>query len=137
MRNERVCILCGKVAVEAHHIIAKGHIAGRCSEDWPLNLAPLCVECHAKQHLLGCHYEVLWNRMEYSTLELMVLAVLGVHPKAAMYPLVRKRAKWARGKLTPEQLADLDYLLPMIETGGPEAFRAFALTGSRPIPGWI
>ena len=138
MRDERVCILCGKTAVEAHHIIAKGHIAGRCSEDWPLNLAPLCKDCHLAQHILGCHYEVLWNRMEYSTLELMVLAALGAHPKATMYPLVGKRAKWARGKLDDEARHDLELLLPQMEKQGAEAFRAFArLTDSRPVPGWI
>ena len=138
MRDNRICILCGKAASEFHHIIPRGHIAGQCSEDWPLNLAPLCKECHQRQHLIGGHLGLLWQGMGYGVLELMVLAALGAHPKAPMYPLVRERAEWAQGQLTDEARSDLELLLPQMETQGVEAFKAFAkLTDARPIPGWI
>jgi len=71
-------------------------------------------------------------------LELKVLAALGAHPKATMYPLVGRRAKWARGKLDDEARHDLELLLPRMEEQGAEAFRIFACwTDSRPVPGWI
>ena len=131
------CIICGRAASEHHHIIPKGHIGGKRAEDWSLNLAPLCKACHQRRHVEGGEPEELWARMPYRLGDIMVMAALGAHPSATRYPLVRRRAEWARGLLDPQVLADLDYLLPMIEVAGARAFRALArFTGEKP-PGWI
>jgi len=130
------CILCGKAAHERHHIIPRGHIVGKCSEDWPLNLVPLCKECHQRQHLVGGHLEVLWLRKGYTVKELFLLVLLGEHPKATYYPLVGRRATWARGQLTERQRDDLEGLQPAVRT--PCEIREYAeFIGAKPIPGWV
>jgi len=111
---------------------------GKATEDWPLNLIDLDREEHQRGHVQGWDYEVLWGRKNYSVFELMVLAALGEHPKATMYPLVRKRAEWALERLGDEARADLALLLPQMLVVGVESFKAFAaMTGYKPIPGWI
>jgi len=47
-RDEGLCSLCGKKAVNVHHIIPAGLGGKRVHE--PYNLICLCGECHIKAH---------------------------------------------------------------------------------------
>jgi len=44
-----LCEVCSKVAVDIHHIEAKG-MGGSKTKDHPANLIALCRECHIKAH---------------------------------------------------------------------------------------
>ena len=41
-----LCKVCGKIAVDLHHII----MLSQCGSDNPENIIPLCRECHMRSH---------------------------------------------------------------------------------------
>lgn len=95
---EKLCPGCKETSeckiIERHHIISKGHMSGKLTENWELNVIPMFKSCHANYSHIG--HEKLWEAKQYCIKELRLLALLGslpYYPKA--YPLIGERARWA------------------------------------------
>ena len=84
--------------IESHHIIPRGHMPGKLTENWELNIIPMYKSCHDNYLHIG-HWR-LWKDKHFTMKELILLVLLGrlpYYPKA--YPLLGERAQWALREL--------------------------------------
>ena len=67
IQEDVICEYCGSMAVDIHHISAKG-MGGNPSKDHIGNLIGLCRPCHDKAHTGEITKEVLFEIIEANTI---------------------------------------------------------------------